>query len=172
MSASSTSSTFIAANSLASTTESTTDCGHDPHCNGQCGTMPRVRIAVVDLGTNSTRLLVADVERGRVRQIERRTNVTRLGEGVDSSGRLAPAAVERVLDAVAEYRRVIDELGASRAIGIATSAVRDSGNGEEFRAAVRDRYGIDTRILSGDEEARLTFLGATAARPPGQPTLV
>jgi exopolyphosphatase/guanosine-5'-triphosphate,3'-diphosphate pyrophosphatase len=131
-----------------------------------------MRVAVVDLGTNSTRLLIADVENGRVRELDRRTTVTRLGEGVDASGRLADAAMERVFAALAEYRASIDEHGAEHTVAVATSAVRDSANGDEFRAGMRERFGIDARTISGDEEARLTFLGATSAREPGALTVV
>jgi exopolyphosphatase/guanosine-5'-triphosphate,3'-diphosphate pyrophosphatase len=131
-----------------------------------------MRIAVVDLGSNSTRLLVADVEDNRLAEIERHTNVTRLAEGVDATGRLAEAAMERVLGALATYREAIDEHGAERIVAVATSAVRDSANGDEFRSRMRERFGIDARTISGDEEARLTFLGATAARPPAERTVV
>ena len=131
-----------------------------------------MRIAVLDLGTNSTRLFVADVEDGHVEQLERRTNITRLGQGVDSSGRLAEEAIDRVLDTVAEYREAIDELRAERVVAIATSAVRDAANGGELLDALRERLGIEARVITGDEEARLTFLGATSGRPDGEPTLV
>ena len=131
-----------------------------------------MRVAVVDLGTNSTRLLVADVAHGSVTELDRRTNVTRLGEGVDASGRLADTAMERVFATVAGYREAIDGLGAEQVVAVATSAVRDAANGEDFRVALRDRYGIDARTISGDEEARLTFLGATSARPRGARTVV
>src|SRR4051794_36210740 len=114
-------------------------------------------IAVVDLGTNSTRLLVAEVDDGRVRELERRSTVTRLGEGVDGSGRLALAAIERVLDTVAGYRELIDAHGAD-AVAVATSAVRDSANRAELLGPLRERFGIDARTITGDEEARLTFL--------------
>jgi exopolyphosphatase / guanosine-5'-triphosphate,3'-diphosphate pyrophosphatase len=123
-----------------------------------------MRTAVVDLGTNSTRLLVADVENGHVAELDRRTIVTRLGEGVDATGRLADAAMERVFAALAEFRAAIDEHGAERVVAVATSAVRDSANGDDFRARLRERFSIDARTISGDEEARLTFLGATSAR--------
>lgn len=126
-----------------------------------------MRIAVVDLGTNSTRLLVADVSDGRVDELDRRTIVTRLGQGVDATGRLADEAMKRVFAAAAEFREAIDALGAERTVAVATSAVRDSANGEELRAGLRERYGIEARTISGDEEARLTFLGSTAARAPG-----
>lgn len=132
------------------------------------------RIAVVDLGTNSTRLLVADVDRnGTVDEIERRTDVTRLGEGVDTAGRLTDEAMERVFSRLEDYRKLADERDAERSIAVATSAVRDASNGEEFQEAVRERYGFDIRTISGDEEARLTFLGATSGRDPAEgPTLV
>jgi exopolyphosphatase/guanosine-5'-triphosphate,3'-diphosphate pyrophosphatase len=121
-------------------------------------------IAVVDLGTNSTRLLIARVDGGRVEELERQSIVTRLGQGVDSTGRLADEAVDRVLQALERYRELIDEHGAETVVALATSAVRDSENGDEFRATLRDRFGFDARTISGDEEARLTFLGATSAR--------
>jgi exopolyphosphatase/guanosine-5'-triphosphate,3'-diphosphate pyrophosphatase len=131
------------------------------------------RIAVIDLGTNSTRLLVAEVEDGSVRELARRTEITRLGEGVDANGRLAEAAIERVLDVLARYREEIDRLEARELVAVATSAVRDADNGEEFRAMLRERFGIDARTISGDEEARLTFMGATAAlSSEAEPTLV
>jgi exopolyphosphatase/guanosine-5'-triphosphate,3'-diphosphate pyrophosphatase len=131
-----------------------------------------MRIAVVDLGTNSTRLLVADVRDGRLTELDRRTNVTRLGEGVDATGRLADAAMERVFGALTGYRQAVDHHGAERVVAVATSAVRDSANGERFRAELRERFGIDARTISGDEEARLTFLGATTGRPAGGRTVV
>jgi exopolyphosphatase / guanosine-5'-triphosphate,3'-diphosphate pyrophosphatase len=129
-------------------------------------------IAVIDMGTNSTRLLVAEVEAGRVAELERRSVVTRLGEGVDSSGRLADHAVQRVLDVLAEYSELIGRHGAEDVVAVATSAVRDSANGDEFLATLHDRFGLEARTLNGDEEARLTFLGATAARPGDATTLV
>lgn len=135
--------------------------------------MPAPPIAVVDLGTNSTRLLIAQVTDGRVQEIERLTTVTRLGQGVDASGRLAEEAIERVFDALGRYREEIDRHGAETVVALATSAVRDSDNGDSFRAAMRERFGFDARTISGDEEARLTFLGATSARADrDDPTLV
>ncbi len=141
-----------------------------------------MRIAVADIGTNSTRLLVADVAAGgRLSQLERHTTVTRLGEGVDGSGRLAPAAMDRVCDALARYREIADAARAERRIAVATSAVRETENGPELAARVRDEIGFDIHTIDGDEEARLTFLGATSARQaatdvpaaaPGTPTLV
>src|SRR4051812_44579100 len=127
----------------------------------------RMRVAVFDLGTNTTRVLVADVEDGHVRQLERRTKVTRLGEKVDSSGRLADGAIERVIATLTDYQTIVDELQPERTIALATSATRDASNGDEFRQMLHDRFGLDAHIIPGDEEARLTFLGATAARPQG-----
>jgi len=131
------------------------------------------RVAVVDVGTNSTRLLIADVGAdGAIREIERRSTVTRLGENVDATARLSEAAMERVFGVLAEYREAIDAAGAPPAVAVMTSAVRDAANGEAFAAELARRFGLDARELSGDEEARLTFLGATSARPRARPTLV
>jgi exopolyphosphatase/guanosine-5'-triphosphate,3'-diphosphate pyrophosphatase len=129
-------------------------------------------VAVVDLGTNSTRLLVAEVSGGELRELERRTTVTRLGQGVEATGRLADEAIARVSEALAVYREVIDRLGAPQIVAVATSAMRDAENGPAFRDEIRERFGIDARTISGDEEARLTFLGAGAGRDPGRDTLV
>lgn len=123
-----------------------------------------MRVAVVDLGTNSTRLLVADVEDGELTELGRRSTVTRLGDGVDSSGRLDEQAMERVFDVLADYRSLIKAGEAEQVVAVATSAVRDAENGEWFREALRERFEIDAKIIPGEEEARLTFLGATARR--------
>ncbi len=132
-----------------------------------------MRVAVVDIGTNSTRLLVADVgEDGAVVELERRTRVTRLGAGVDSSGVLSPAAIERVLATLDEYAAVIERLGAVARPAVLTSAVRDAANGAEFVATVEARYGLEARAIEGSEEARLTYLGATSGREPGGSVLV
>jgi exopolyphosphatase/guanosine-5'-triphosphate,3'-diphosphate pyrophosphatase len=134
-----------------------------------------VRVAVVDIGTNSTRLLVADVDdAGALSEVERRTEVTRLGQGVDRDGVLAEDAMQRVHATVANYRRRIDSHGAQHAVAVLTSAVRDAGNGAEFAARVRDEHRLDARTIDGDEEARLTFLGATSSRPQDDltPTVV
>jgi exopolyphosphatase/guanosine-5'-triphosphate,3'-diphosphate pyrophosphatase len=122
------------------------------------------RVAVVDLGTNSTRLLVADVRDDQVVEVDRRTKITRLGEGVDRTKRLADDAMERVTATCEEYREAIDDLGAERIVAVATSAFRDAENGEEFRRSLEQRFGIDARTIPGEEEARLTFLGATSGR--------
>jgi exopolyphosphatase/guanosine-5'-triphosphate,3'-diphosphate pyrophosphatase len=135
--------------------------------------MEAQRIAVVDLGTNSIRLLIADVAGDNVTELERRTEVRRLGEGLEQTGRLSDEAMARVHETLAGYRELIDEHSAGTVVGVATSAVRDAENGDEFRGEVADRYEIDVRIISGEEEARLTFLGATAApRAQGGETMV
>jgi exopolyphosphatase/guanosine-5'-triphosphate,3'-diphosphate pyrophosphatase len=124
-----------------------------------------MRIAVADLGTNSTRLLVADASAdGRLTQLERHTTVTRLGEGVDASGRLSPNAMQRVYDTLVRYREIADTARVERRIAVATSAVRDAENGSELVEHVREQIGFDIRTITGDEEARLTFLGATSDR--------
>jgi exopolyphosphatase/guanosine-5'-triphosphate,3'-diphosphate pyrophosphatase len=126
-----------------------------------------VRVAVVDIGTNSTRLLIADVEGGRVTSERQRiTTVTRLGAGVDVDGRLRPDAMQRVFTTLEQYRAEIDRLGADVALAVLTSAVRDSANGAAFAEQVGARFGLIPHVLSGDEEARLTFLGATSERDP------
>ena len=130
-------------------------------------------MAVVDLGTNTTRLLVAEVYGDTVTELDRRTEITRLGEGVDATGRLGEEPMRRVLEAIAGYRTVIEEWGAERVVAVATSAVRDAANGEDLREELRRRFRIDARTISGDEEATLTFLGATSGRgTDGPPALV
>jgi exopolyphosphatase/guanosine-5'-triphosphate,3'-diphosphate pyrophosphatase len=124
------------------------------------------------MGTNSTRLLVADVESGRVRELERRSTVTRLGRGVDTSRQLAGEAIDDVCAAVAGYIGIYERLEAERVVAIATSAVRDATNSAVFLAELRERFALDARILDGAEEARLTYLGALAERPPAEKTLV
>jgi exopolyphosphatase/guanosine-5'-triphosphate,3'-diphosphate pyrophosphatase len=134
-----------------------------------------MRVAVVDIGTNSTRLLVAEVRDGSVSaELERRSTVTRLGAGVDTDGRLSDEAIERTTSVLADYRELIDRHGGEKAVAVLTSAVRDAANGAEFSATVEHRYGLEPHILSGDDEARLTFLGATSERDPADetPTLV
>jgi exopolyphosphatase/guanosine-5'-triphosphate,3'-diphosphate pyrophosphatase len=131
-----------------------------------------LRVAVVDIGTNSTRLLVADVEGGRVRELERRSTVTRLGRGVDTSGQLAGEAIEDVCTAVADYICIYEERSAEQVVAIATSAVRDASNSQMFLAELRERFDLQAQILDGDEEARLTYLGACAEREPCEKSLV
>lgn len=126
-----------------------------------------MRVAVVDIGTNSTRLLIADVGDGTVTELDRRSIVTRLGEGVEATGELGAAPRQRVLAALDQYARAIADHGCDARTAVLTSAVRDAANGPEFTAEVRERYGLHGRTLSGDEEARMTFLGATATHDPG-----
>jgi exopolyphosphatase/guanosine-5'-triphosphate,3'-diphosphate pyrophosphatase len=123
------------------------------------------RIAVIDVGSNSTRLLIADVgPRGELEERRRHSAVTRLAEGVDADRRLKPPAIERVCLALDAYAALIDEDGCDAATAIFTSAVRDAADGGEFVGLVADRYRLATRLLAGHDEARLTFLGATAQR--------
>jgi len=130
------------------------------------------RVAAVDLGTNSTRLLVADVEGERVEEVVRRLQITRLGEGVDRRRRLLPLPIARARNCLTEYRREIDSLSAERTLAVATSAVRDAENGEAFLGEVEWSYGFTTRLLSGDEEAQLMFRGVTAGRTVEPRTVV
>jgi exopolyphosphatase/guanosine-5'-triphosphate,3'-diphosphate pyrophosphatase len=130
------------------------------------------RVAVIDVGTNSTRLLVADVAGGTVSPLERRSTVTRLGRGVDLSGHLAGEAIDDVCGAIDGYIGILQELGAETMDAIATSAVRDADNGSAFIAELRERFALSARVLDGEEEARLTYLGATSEAPPSEPTLV
>jgi len=118
-----------------------------------------VRVAAIDQGTNTTRLLVADVEDGDARELHRETRITRLGEGVDTRGRLLPVPIARVRNTLSDYRRTAESLGAERTLLIATSAVRDAENGEAFLGEIEWSYGFATRLLSGDEEAELTQRG-------------
>ncbi|MGI8428520.1 MAG: Ppx/GppA phosphatase family protein [Solirubrobacteraceae bacterium] len=130
-----------------------------------------MRVAVVDIGTNSTRLLIAEMSDGRVsRQLARESNVTRLGAGVDTDGRLSEDGIERVCRTLEQYRREIERHDAHRRIAVLTSAVRDAENGAEFARTVQSRYGLDPRVLTGEEEAQLTFLGATSERDPSDQT--
>jgi exopolyphosphatase/guanosine-5'-triphosphate,3'-diphosphate pyrophosphatase len=131
-----------------------------------------VRVAAIDLGTNTTRLLVADVSDGRVEDVERESRITRLGEGVDGRRRLLPVPIARVRNCLAEYRRTLESLGAERALAVATSAIRDAENGDAFLGEVEWSYGFATRLLSGDDEALLTFRGIAAGRPVAPGTLL
>ena len=130
------------------------------------------RVAVIDIGTNSTRLLVADVAGGRVSPLDRRSTVTRLGRGVDLSGHLSTEAIEDVCAAIGDYVGILEELGAETVEAIATSAVRDADNGSAFIAELRERFALSARVLDGEEEARATYLGATSESLPTEPTLV
>ena len=132
--------------------------------------MPRV--AAVDLGTNSTRLLVADVEGEHLDEVARKLTITRLGEGVDERRRLLPVPIARVRNCLAEYRRELEELGATRTLAIATSAVRDAENGDAFLGEIEWSYGFTTRLLDGTEEAAMTLRGVTAGRTLAAGTLL
>jgi exopolyphosphatase / guanosine-5'-triphosphate,3'-diphosphate pyrophosphatase len=133
-----------------------------------------MRVAAIDMGTNSTRLLVgeADSRTGPLLTRDRRMTITRLGEGVHATRRLAPAAIERTLAALREYRGVMDSLGSVDAVrATATSAARDATNRDELFGPAAEIIGTDLELLSGEEEAALSFLGATtgldgAVEPP------
>ena len=132
-------------------------------------------VAVVDIGTNSTRLLIAEVDSstGAVEELVRHSQVTRLGDGVDARGSLSEEAMERVFQTLAGYRTEIDAHACTANLAVLTSAVRDARNGAAFAARVRNEFGLDARVLTGDEEARLTFRGAMSGRPaPTEPTVV
>jgi exopolyphosphatase / guanosine-5'-triphosphate,3'-diphosphate pyrophosphatase len=131
-----------------------------------------MRVGAVDLGTNSTRLLVADVDDGRVQEVARRTQITRLGEGVDERRKLLPLPVARVRNVLSDYRRELEQLGAERVLTIGTSAVRDAENGEAFLGEIEWSYGFATRLVTGDEEAQLTLRGVATGRPLDEGTVV
>ena len=134
-----------------------------------------MRVAVVDIGTNSTRLLIADVdaEHGAVEELVRRSEVTRLGAGVDAEGRLSRDACERVYARLQQFAASIAEYRCEANLAVLTSAVRDAANGREFADTVRDRFHLDARVLRGEEEAELTFLGAMSGRASDErPTVV
>jgi exopolyphosphatase / guanosine-5'-triphosphate,3'-diphosphate pyrophosphatase len=131
-----------------------------------------MRVAAIDQGTNTTRLLVADVDDGRVEDVVARQEITRLGEGVDSRRRLLPLPIARVRNVLTEYRREAERLGAERTLLIATSAVRDADNGEAFLGEIEWSYGFTTQLLGGEDEAELTFRGVTSDRQLERPTLV
>lgn len=131
------------------------------------------RVAAVDLGSNSTRLLVADVEGGRITgEVERLLRITRLGDGVDASGRLSDEAMERVASCVAEYAGRARELGSEPPLAVATSAVRDAQNGREFLERLAAASGVRPRVLTGEDEARTTLRGVASARRPGERVVV
>ena len=125
-----------------------------------------MRVAAVDCGTNSIRLLVADLAGGELREQHREMRVVRLGQGVDRTGELAPEAIERTRLALADYAATCADLGVDRTRMVATSATRDAGNRSAFTAMVRAALGVEPEVLTGDEEATLSFLGATRDLDP------
>ena len=131
-----------------------------------------MRVAAIDLGTNTIRLLVADVDDSRVDEVDARAEITRLGEGVDSRRRLLPLPIARTRNVLTDYRRRLESLGAERALAVATSAVRDAENGEAFLGEVEWSYGFTTRQVGGEDEADLTFRGLTSDTQLERPTLV
>ncbi|GAA0320913.1 Ppx/GppA phosphatase family protein [Streptomyces polychromogenes] len=121
------------------------------------------RVAGIDCGTNSIRLLVADCDpdTGELVELDRRMTIVRLGQGVDKTGRLAPEALERTFAACREYAAVIKELGAERVRFVATSASRDAENRADFVRGVLDILGVEPEVISGEQEAEFSFTGAT-----------
>ena len=135
-------------------------------------TPSKVRVAIIDIGTNSTRLLVADVTDNRVTEVERHSKVTGLGRGVDHSGQLSTEGIEAVCITIGEYVETIEALDVATISVIATSAVRDAENGSAFAAELRERFGLSTQVIDGDEEAHLTYLGCVSERTGGENLLV
>ena len=143
---------------------------------GACAAAPNVlvrsrpvRVGAVDLGTNSTRLLIADVEDGTVDEVVRRLAITRLGEGVDERHELHPDAIHRVHDVLDGYAREAAHHGSGPVLAIATSAVRDASNGPGFLEGLRERYGWEVRLLDGAAEAAMMF-AASRRIAPSTPT--
>ncbi len=130
------------------------------------------RVAAVDCGTNSIRLLIADVDpdRATLTDVDRRMEIVRLGQGVDTTGRLAPDALDRTLTALSGYAALVRDQGAEAVRMVATSATRDAANADEFVRRVTEVLGTGPEVLSGDGEARLSFLGATAELGPQVPS--
>lgn len=126
-----------------------------------------MRFAAVDMGSNSTRLLIADLDAGgHLTEIARRSTVTRLGHAVDATGRLDPEAIARFNDELTVIRGLLDEHQVQRAVGVMTSAVRDAEDGPQLMATVRERFAIEAMVIPGQQEAALTYLGATSGRGP------
>lgn len=124
-----------------------------------------MRVAAIDCGTNSIRLLIADVDGPILDEVDRRMIIVRLGEGVDRTGAFSDAALERTFAACADYARVIRDLGAERVRFVATSASRDVSNRAAFVDGVRERLGVEPEVISGTEEATLSFRGAVLGLP-------
>ncbi|WP_053648223.1 MULTISPECIES: Ppx/GppA phosphatase family protein [unclassified Streptomyces] len=132
------------------------------------------RVAGIDCGTNSIRLLVADVhpETGELIELDRRMTIVRLGQDVDRTGRLAPEALERTFAACRAYAAVIEELGAERIRFVATSASRDAENRDDFVNGVVEILGVEPEVITGDQEAAFSFAGATGELPGTETYLV
>ena len=131
-----------------------------------------MRVAAIDVGTNSTRLLVAEALAEGFRSVERRMVITRLGQGVDERRILAPEALQRTLTTIADYAATCGELGVGKLRVTGTSAVRDAHNRAEFFDGVKHLTGVEAELLSGEEEASATFLGALSDLPAAGPVLV
>jgi exopolyphosphatase/guanosine-5'-triphosphate,3'-diphosphate pyrophosphatase len=127
------------------------------------------RVAAIDCGTNSVRLLVADVDTPVPTDVVRRMEIVRLGRGVDRTGRLAPEAIEATRVALADYAAQIRDLGVARTRMVATSATRDAANADEFRSMVERTLGVTPEVVSGQEEAHLSFAGAVRGLPADLP---
>lgn len=134
------------------------------------------RLGAVDVGTNSTRLLIADIDGppvgAHVKTLDRRMRITRLGQGVHAAHALAPEAIDRTVDVLREYRVALDDAGVERVRATATSAARDATNRDAFFELAEGALGVEPELLTGDEEARLSFLGATADLDAPAPYLV
>ena len=124
-----------------------------------------MRVAAIDCGTNSIRLLIADINDGKLRGVERLMEIVRLGQGVDQTGQFHPDAISRTFAAIDKYATEISRRGAEKIRFCATSATRDATNREIFTSGVKSRLGIEPEVISGEEEARLSFLGATKELP-------
>jgi exopolyphosphatase / guanosine-5'-triphosphate,3'-diphosphate pyrophosphatase len=131
-----------------------------------------MRVAAIDCGTNSIRLLIADVTGDGLTDVVRRMEIVRLGEGVDRTGRLSDAALERTRAALVSYAAEIADRDVATVRMCATSASRDASNAGDFRSMVRDVLGVDPEVISGDEEARLSFAGAVAGLDAERPYLI
>ncbi len=130
-------------------------------------------VATIDIGTNTVLLLVCERRDGEGKNrvlcaVEERATITRLGEGVDRTRALAPAAIVRTLACLEDYARRVKELGVAKVAVVGTSAMRDASGGEEIRAAVKELFGVEARVISGDTEARLTFVGGTSGLGIGE----
>ena len=130
------------------------------------------RVAAIDIGTNSVRLLVADIEGDALKTIDRRTQITRLGQGVNQTRRLDPEAIKRTVAVISEYAQAIKHHGVTRVRATATSASRDATNRDDFFDPVEQLLGVRPELLSGEEEAGLEFVGATTGLTEPSPYLV